>query len=178
MSVRHAVDRGLEIIEQIEILELELKGLQLQLEAAGLAGEQVELADPDREGRQFLAKGTEAIVPVVFTADLLVKSFALDSAVEDRINTSLGGHQRLRSHFFTRYVIFKTSIDSGKEFRRQAGEVLGEKAPAFVSACLQRDKHGIPKSQVKIEWTRAGRVGVPPAGEAVSGSRTSPKEVA
>jgi hypothetical protein len=35
--------------------------------------------------------------------------------------------------------------------------ILGESAPIFVDACLARDKNGIPKSQIKVEWDRASK---------------------
>lgn len=156
MSVRRAVDRGLQIIEEMRILQIELKGIELQLEAAGLEGEQIELVDPDREGRQYLARGSSAIVPVVFTADLLTKSFTADSAVHQKIAGAAGViTDGALGDFFALHRVFKTVIDSGKSFRARSAEVFGEKAPAFISACLQRDKHGIPKSQTKIDWSRA-----------------------
>lgn len=158
------VDRGLYLVERIEALKKELEQIEVRLTTAGLEGEQIELVDPEREGRQFLAKGSEAIVPVVFTADLLVKSFAAHSAVHDKIDAALADPGFQRPSFFARFTIYKTAIDSGKIFRARAAEILGEAAPAFISACLQRDKHGIPKSQVKIEWGRAEKIAAPNEG--------------
>lgn len=151
MSLRADVDRGLAIVEEIKGLELELEAIESRLEQAGLQGDQIELIDPEREGRQFLAKGSDAIVPVVFTSDLLVKSFADASAAHAAIETSAEG--KLAS-FFKPVKTWKTLFDSGKIFRRKAAEILGDEGPAFVSACVQRDKHGIPKSATKIEWNR------------------------
>jgi len=42
-----------------------------------------------------------------------------------------------------------------KAFREEASRALGKAAPKFISACLQRGKGGIPKSQTKIYWARA-----------------------
>ena len=67
MSIRHDVDRGLEIREQIEKLTAELKEIEARLKEAGLHADQVDLQDADREGKQFLAQGTQRIVPVIFT---------------------------------------------------------------------------------------------------------------
>lgn len=147
------VDRGLYLLARIDALKAELAQIEARLEKAGLEGDQIELVDPEREGRQFLAKGSEAIVPVVFTADLLVKSFSDGSDTALKISQSLRDHSLGR--FFRRVVTWKALIDSGKQFRKEASEWLGPDAPQFISACLQRDKHGIPKSQVKIEWSRA-----------------------
>lgn len=155
-AVRADVDRGLRIVAELTQLEDELDEIEARLAAAGLEGDQVELNDPDREGRQYLAQGSERIVPVVFTADLLVGQFQADSDVQHRIWEALPvtrlDHYRT---FFRSVRIFKSSFESGKAFRAKAAELLGDAAPAFISACLQRDKDGIPKSKVKIDWHRA-----------------------
>jgi hypothetical protein len=91
-------------------------------------------------------------VPVVFTADLLVKSFADNSAVHHRIQGIAGEHL---DAFYAPKRTWETVIDSGKIFRRKAGEILGKDGPALITACLQRDKHGTPKSATRIEWDRA-----------------------
>lgn len=151
------VDRGLYLIGRIDAFKKELEQIEARLEKAGLEGDQIELVDPEREGRQFLAKGSEAIVPVVFTADLLIKSFAEDSETKQRVLSALPGAMAFNG-FFRRIVTFKAMIDSGKQFRKEAAEILGDAAPAFISACLQRDKRGVPRSQTKIEWNRAEKV--------------------
>jgi hypothetical protein len=151
-AVRKAVDRGLEIRAQIEALEAEMGEIESTLRAAGLAGEQVELNDTERDGRQFLAGGTVHIVPVVFTSDLVAQSFQDGSAVHLRAQDAAAG---LLTEFYRPVTTWKMLARTGKAFRRDAAALLSEKAPAFVSACLQRDKNGIPKSQIKVEWDRA-----------------------
>lgn len=168
MSVRADVDRGLQIVGQMAMLEKELDEIEERLEKAGLEGEQVELVDPEREGRQYLARGSESVVPVVFTADLLVKSFQEDSAVDARISAALGCSANLMRRFFKRVVKWETIFDSGKQFRAAAAEILGKTAPDFISACLQRDKHGIPKSQTKIDWSRAEKIATQSQSEAAA----------
>jgi hypothetical protein len=150
------VDRGLQIVGEIEMLEKELDAIETRLVQAGLDGDQVELVDPEREGRQYLAHGSAAIVPVVFTADLLIKSFANGSIVHGRIQDALG--KRSIGDFFRRVTGFATQFDSGKTFRAHAAELLGLDAPKFISACLSRDKEGTPKSQIKVEWGRVEEV--------------------
>jgi hypothetical protein len=161
--IRADVDRGLEIVDAIAMLEKELGYIEERLQAAGLKGEQIELNDPDREGRQFIARGSAATVPVVFTADLLFGQFQVDSPIHRRIIQSLthNGVNHFRT-FFRSVRVFKSNFDSGKQFRTKAGELLGSEAPAFISACLQRDKDGIPKSKVRIEWQRAEQITVSP----------------
>lgn len=157
------VDRGLQIRGQIEMLEKELEQIEARLVKAGLEGDQVELVDAEREGRQFFAKGTASIVPVVFTADLLVKSFQDESAVHRNILESSGAGRaqvrlRILRNFFAPRLTWQTLIDSGKAFRASAAEILGAHAPTFISACLSRDKDGTPKSQIRVEWKRSEKI--------------------
>lgn len=153
MSTQADVDRGLEIIALQEALKKELAEIESRLEKAGLKGTQIELEDAEREGRQFLATGTTRIVPVVFTADLIMGSFADNSAKHLKAKAAAGEHLR---EFYLPSTTWEGRFDSGKIFRKKAAEIFGEEAgPAFVSACLARDKFGVPKSQTKIEWKRA-----------------------
>lgn len=159
-AIRADVDRGLEIVDEMATLQDELEKIEARVEAAGLAGEQVELNDPDREGRQFIARGSAKTVPVVFTADLLVGQFQVDSDVHRGIIRAMmaENYTRFFSDFFRSVHVFKTLFDSGKKFRAHAAELLGKNAPAFISACLQRDKTGVPKSKVVIDWQRAEEI--------------------
>jgi hypothetical protein len=156
MSVANDVDRGLGIKKRIAELALELAEIEDRLVKAGLEGDQVELEDPDREGRQWLARGTEQVVPVVFTADLLVQSFANGSVIHGNIVAALGEHPL--GNFYRRVSGFAAQFDNGKKFRAHAAEMLGASAPKFISACLRRDKDGTPKSQIRIEWERASAI--------------------
>jgi hypothetical protein len=152
-SVRQDVDRGLEIRAKIAELERELEGIEERLQAAGLEagrrGEHVELKDAEREGKQWLAKGSAVAVPLIFTADKLIGSFTANGAMHQTIRTAAAGHLAV---FYKAVNQFKILFDDGKRFRAKAQEVLAERAPAFVSACLARDKAGIPKSDIKILW--------------------------
>ena len=153
MSIRADVDRGLEIVETMDKLKEELKEIEGRLVKAGMLGKQVDLEDAEREGKQYLANGSKAIVPVVFTADMIIKSFLAQSAQHLKIlGACVPGNLE---HFYHPKITFESLHDSGKAFRRVAAEVLGAEAPAFVSACVARGKNGIPKSQIKVEWNRA-----------------------
>lgn len=153
--ITRLVDRGLVLVAEIDARKQELKQIEAQLKKAGLEGEHAELKDAQREGRKFEAHGTSAIVPVVFTADLLVKSFAQGAEAEKKIMPKAGKHF---AHFFTLAPVWQTNFDDGKQFRTEADAMLGDAAPAFITACLQRGKGGIPKSHVKVEW-KAGLAG-------------------
>ena len=150
MSIRADIDRGLEIIAALENLEAELKDIEVRVKHAALHGEQVELKDADRDGKQYLAAGTQRIVPVILTADKLVSSFAEHSKQHGLIETVAGG--RALNEFFRPVHKYENRFDNGKKFRTRADELLGKAAPAFITACLARDKDGIPKSDIKIMW--------------------------
>ncbi len=151
MSIKADIDRGLAIIAELEKLEAELKAIEVRVKAAALHGEQVELKDADREGKQYLAAGTQRIVPVILTADLIVGSFTANGPKHVEISGALPAGHSVRA-FFKPTSVYKNVYDDGKKFRATADELLGKAAPAFITACLARDKDGIPKSDIKIMW--------------------------
>lgn len=154
MSVQLLVDRAIVIRARIAADAAELKAIEKKLVAEALAHPElhVDLEDAEREDRKFLAHGETLAVPIIFTADALVKSFRPDSAQHVAIADAANG--RL-SEFYKFIQGYEAAEDDGKIFRARAREVLGENAPAFITACLQRDKFGIPKSATKIEWDHA-----------------------
>lgn len=153
MSILAMVDRGLAIREQMERLAKELKEIEARLKEAGLkaslAGRVEDLKDAERDGRRWLATGSRAQVPVLFTADLIVGSFAHSSETHRRI--AAASDQFVE--FFKPLRTFENRFKDGKKFRASVAETLGAAAaPAFVTACVARDKAGLPKSDVKILW--------------------------
>lgn len=156
MSVQALVDRGLEIVAEQAKLKAELAGIEEKLlklgHAAGLRGEHQSLKDEDREGRRWPATGSSRIVPVIFTADLIVGSFAQNSDKHNSIAAAAGNRFK---DFFKPAFKYENRFDDGKKFRAKADEVFATDAPAFITACVARDKTGIPKSAVKIEWEAA-----------------------
>ena len=159
MSVRADVDRGLAIRDEVEKLGAELKAINKRLQQAALAGEQVDLNDADREGKQFLAAGSERIVPVILTADQIIGEFGRDSDRHQEIVNAVSNATGVLK-FFNPVNKFENRFDSGKKFRALASEVFGTVAPAFITACLARDKQGIPKSAIKIMWDEVQAKGV------------------
>jgi hypothetical protein len=155
MSIQYLVDRGLEIIAARKKLDAELAEINEKLIAlgykAGECGGHEDLKDADREGKRWLAEGTAMIVPVIFTADMIVGSFAQNSDKHNAIALAAGPNFK---QFFKPKFIYENRFDSGKKFRAMADEVFAKEAPAFVTACVARDKFGIPKSAVKIEWDK------------------------
>lgn len=153
MSVASDVDRGLALRAEIAVREKELKDIVTRLEKAALTGDQVPLEDKDREGMQYLAAGTDCIVPVIIASDELMGSFAEDSANHRKV--AAAAQEKLPS-FYRRVVTWERLAKDGKAFRALALQVLGkEAAPPFISACLARDKAGIPKSKITVQWDRA-----------------------
>lgn len=158
-SITSLVDRGIELVAEIAARQKELKEIEEKLRgAAGDRSDQhVPLKADEREGRQFLARGSKLIVPVVFTADKLVGSFQKDGKEHLRIAMALPAPE-LAEHFktfFKPWSGFENRFEDGHKFRLRASDLLGNAAPAFLSACLARDKDGLPKSDVKIEWKHA-----------------------
>lgn len=149
-TIERDVDRGLEIRAEVARLALELKEIEGRLEKAGLAGDQVKLQDEDREGMQWPARGSTLEVPVIFAADSIVGSFAPDTAMHMQLRDILG--PQLKEFYRQK---FANVHKDGKAFRAKARELLGEKAPGMITACLARDKNGIPKSKVVVAWTEA-----------------------
>jgi hypothetical protein len=156
MSLQQDIDRGLELTAQIGVLEAELKVLSERIEKAALRGPQIPLEDAERDGTQFLAKGSRRVVPVLITADYLAASFTEGSKVHEKVVQALPNREPLLTTFYTPKLTFKRVYEDGKVFRRQAREILGaELAEPFINACVVRDREGIPKNAVKIDWSRA-----------------------
>ena len=151
-TIQKSVDRGLEIRAQMESLKEELDEIEDCLRQAALAGEQVELEDPDREGRQWFAPGTEAVVPVVITADMISQSFADGGKVHAKLQELAGCKL---GEFYRACTTWKMLARTGKAFRQEAFAVFGSAAGEFVSAATAKDKNGIAKTSVRVEWERA-----------------------
>lgn len=155
MSLQTDIDRGLEIVVEIEALKTELSALTERVKRAALNGPQIPLEDADRDGTQFIARGTEKLVPVVITADYLAASFTNLSPKHEEVLAALPHRQPQLTDFYQPKTTWERGIDDGKDFRRLAREMLAECAEPFIVACLARDRHGIPKNAVKIGWDRA-----------------------
>jgi hypothetical protein len=97
-------------------------------------------------------------VPVVLTADIITASFADASPVHARLEAIAG--EKLTA-FYRPQTTWKMLAKGGKSFRREAAAMLEAKAAEFIAAAVSKDKHGIPKSNIKVEWDRADK----PAGE-------------
>lgn len=149
------VDRGLAIVAEQKRLKEELDALETRLikDALERPDEHVPLADEQREGRQFIARGTDVALPIVFTADKLVATFTEEGAIAKRIMDALPYPQFDR--FYKKVVGYAMIPKDGQRFRVLAAELLGPEAPAFIKACRAVDKFGIPKSDEKIEWHAA-----------------------
>lgn len=143
------IERGLDLRATIKTAQAELKAIEKRLEQAGLEGEQIPLQEADREGRQFLARSPKLglIVPVVFESDQIVASIQPATTIFDDLSVISGAH-------FGKFWQPVTKLDrvqkDGLTYRKSAREILGELAPTFIAASLQRDKAGIPKSRTVI----------------------------
>lgn len=145
------IARGLELRETIKSHQAELKTIEKRLEQAGLEGEQIPLQEQDREGRQYLARSPKAgvIVPVIFESDQIVASIQTGSDIHTTLQQIAGDHL---PQFFAASTKLDRIPKDGQAFRQLAREILATQAPALISAALQRDKAGIPKSRTIIAW--------------------------
>ena len=153
-QISQDVARGLELVATIKSAETELKSIEKRLESAGLEGEQIPLAEQDREGRQFLARCPQRglIVPVIFESDQILGSIQQGTEIHQQL-------MKISNQHFTRFwksvSKFERVQKEGLEYRKTARELLGTRAPDFIAASRQRDKNGIPKSRVIIAWDHA-----------------------
>lgn len=156
-QIKADVERGIEIRNQITLLEAELKQIAARLEQAGLNGEQIPLQDADREGKQFLARGSSRIVPVRFESDLIAGSFQPDSNMHTAILAALGKeHADKLPKFFKDTRSFERVQKDGQAFRKLAREILPPVIFAnVIQAVTQRDKAGIAKSKTVVAWDDA-----------------------
>lgn len=148
------IERGIELRKNIKSAQNELKAIEKRLEQAGLEGEHIPLQEEDREGRQFLARSPKLglIVPVVFESDQIIASVSPGTEIHANLT-------RIADLRFPEFFKASDKLDripkDGQSFRKLAREMLAEDAPSFISAALQRDKAGIPKSRTIIAWDNA-----------------------
>jgi hypothetical protein len=148
------VDRALELDGLIKDYQEELKGIKARLVEDGLdrPEEHQKLEEEEREGRQWIATGTNMTVPIVFTADNLIGSVTLPSDKLDGAKEIAGEHF---GQFYKKVTKLENVHEDGLEFRKRANELLGDKAPKFVAACRDIKKDGTPKSAKRVELDRA-----------------------
>lgn len=153
VDIAELVDRGIELRERIAQDTAELKKIEERLEAAGheagREGEHEPLKDANREGTRWLARGSSKILPVIFTADSIVGSFTRNTPLHRKIEAAAGDHL---GQFFKPVSKFENKFKDGVQFRNRAHELFDKSAPAFITACIARDKDGIAKSSVKLDW--------------------------
>jgi len=148
------VNEGLELEAAIQKATARQKEIEELLKAHALAcpEEHHPLTDKDREGTQFIARGSYgAFVRIVCTADLLVQSFAAGSATHDEISAAATASGVTVADFFQLVRTWKLRAKTGKAFRQLARESADD-PERLITACIRRDKDGVPVSQVKVEW--------------------------
>ena len=156
-SVRDLVDRGIVLRVRIAHDQEELEAIEERLIKIGLTSPHEPLADPERDGRRWFARGSQQMIPIIFTADKLIGSVKDDGPHHRRISQMAGDKFPM---FFRPVKEWKNLFKDGKQFRTAARDHLGEiKGPAFVAQCLARDKDNLPKSDNKIEWDSAEVLG-------------------
>lgn len=154
-EIKKRVDRGLQIRTQIEALKDELKDIERALEYTGLASQHEPLNEPDREGRQWFAHGSELTVPVIFESDCLMGSFPEGGQAHSNILAALDSHADKFTALWKPVSKFEMAAKDGQSYRRILREILPYGIGADVlSASISRDKNGIAKSRIIVDWNR------------------------
>ncbi len=149
------VDRGLAVVAEIEALRDELRAIESRLQQAALASPTVPLENEEREGRQFLARGSTATLPVVIESDQVIASFPADGPIHSTLCRLCGGGDRL-APIFRLVAKFERVPKDGHAYRLALREHFDPLlAPEILAATLQRDKNGVPRSRVYAAWDRA-----------------------
>jgi hypothetical protein len=151
-EIAELVDRGLALRRTVAAKTKELDLVEDQLRDVGLEMPHVLLVDEERGGRRWLAAGSRFVVPVIFTADKLIGSFKDKSPMHEKVAGASNGHL---ARFYVLERTFETRFKDGKDFRKEADTLLGKSAASFVSVCTQRDKDGVGKSDIKVQWAQA-----------------------
>ncbi len=156
-------DRLAEIEREMKMLKTEKDGIEARLELYALAQKGEPLADAGREGRRVTLTGSRFSFPVLFTSDLLIKSFKSESPKHQQLRQILLGKpaETFKEEadadlqmelFFSRPNTWEVKLDDGQAFRKHCAEMLTEdKAAAFISECTQRDKYGVKKSNTVFD---------------------------
>lgn len=156
------VARGIFLKAEIAKLTAELKEIENRLENAGLLGEQIPLEDSEREGRQYIARGTAKAVPVRFESDQLIAGFKPDTDIHKSIAEILGA--KLPLFFKDTRVFERVKKEDANKFRQFARKNLDPDTYAkLIKACVAKTKDGIPKSKTVIGWADAKPIDQVPA---------------
>jgi hypothetical protein len=148
------VERGKFLKEEIARLSEELKAIEKRLELAGLDGEQVPLEDGEREGKQYIARSSKLRVPIRFESDQLITTVRPDSDLHRKLQHILG--DKFKDFFKDTRIFERVKKDDAQKFRIHARNQLPpDTYAALISACVARDKAGIPKSKTVIAWSEA-----------------------
>jgi hypothetical protein len=147
------VARGIQIKAEIARLLFELKAIEARLETAALEGEQIPLEDAEREGKQYLARGSDQIVPVRFESDQIAGSFDPDSSMHQAATLIAAGQL---DKFYKDTRKFIRVPKDGNAFRKLARQLLTSRAFAdLIQACTVRNKAGMAQSKTVIAWDDA-----------------------
>lgn len=156
-------DRLAEIETEMKTLKTEKEGIQARLELYALNQKGEHLGDERREGRKVTLSGKRFSLPVIFTSDLLIKSFKEGSPKhQELLNiltvTPLNGvtpvpaAEQLKL-FFDPPNTWAVKLEDGQKFRAAAAEWLPEDiASKFVAACTSKDKYGVAKSNTVFDF--------------------------
>ncbi len=157
------VDRQAYLDAEISKMETELEVIKYKLTLYALAQPKAErLKDGEnRDGRRVRIPGTQGhTCHVTITSDKLIASFKHESPKHKELLEILQQDAQasdvsaadLLNKYFSPPDTWNNRHKHGADFRRAASEYLTEDtAAAFVAACRQVDRHGVPKNSISIE---------------------------
>ncbi|MCW1883978.1 hypothetical protein OKA04_04510 [Luteolibacter flavescens] len=152
-SIAEDIARGTWIQEEIARLTEELKLINARIQAVAESSQHEPLKEQDREGKKWVARGAGRSLPVIFESDLLIASFKPNSDTHSKLVTIAGEKLGL---FFKPVNKFERVQSDGREFRRDARNAFApDEYAAFIKACLDIKKGGIPKSRIVVAWKEA-----------------------
>lgn len=150
MSTADLISVGRVYAEQISVLKERIESIEAVLKSRALNVPHEPLANGSREGRRATLKEGDQSVSVVFESDLLKGSFAFDSDLTTNLQGLCGN--RFDALFRTKTTC-ERRITDGHKFRILVHSELPESsAVAVIEALKDKDKSGIVKSKVSVEW--------------------------
>lgn len=158
-QLQDLVTEGITITAQLSQLKARRDAIAERLRSYALAHPErhAPLKDEARGGRQVILTGSIGeTLPVLLKDDQIASTFA-DAGKQhvtiagraDQLGVALAPFYQPRTRW---EMVPKDTV----KFRALALSLLGEdRAPEFLSACLRRNKDGVPISDVSVEWDAA-----------------------
>ena len=158
-QIQDLVTEGIKITAQLSQLKARRDAIAEKLRTYALAHPErhAPLKDEARGGRQVILTGSIGEqLSVLMKDDQIAQTFAHAGKQHLAIEASLQTLTMAITPFYRSKRIWEMVPKDAVQFRAVAQSIIGEKrAPEFISACLRRNKDGVPISDVNVEWEDA-----------------------